>query len=362
MELRELQEQVRMLSALGETEAPVVSVYLNLRQDAVQLREFTKRRVTLLKESLPDQQLPDFRRAMERIGAYLAEKRDNDRVSLALFAREGRNPFFLALQFMIAVPDMVTAGPLPRVYPLVELKDNYHRFVVAVMGIQGTRIVEIDLGEVTKQFWMTKAGAHAHVRQTSTKQQNNLRREVYDDTSIADVVKALDRVMSAGGHTHLLLAGECAWRFRNALPHHLSAKFVDVVDISRRVNIQEILAASIAIFVQQEECESQEIADRLVREIRTDGLAVAGTVNTLHALKSSAADVLVLAQSFDPESRVKEEMVRLAVQHRTSIEVVQKSEELDRLGGVGCLLRYRASAPSTIPGDQSEEYGDAAFA
>ena len=38
---------------------------------------------------------------------------------------------------------------------------------------------------------------------------------------------------------------------------------------------------------------------------------------------------------------VKETMVKLAEQQGCTVEVVNQSEPLTRLGGVGCLLRYR---------------------
>jgi ribosomal protein L7Ae-like RNA K-turn-binding protein len=345
MELKELQEHIRTLITLEETEEPVVSFYLNFEQDAAELREFTKRRLALLKESLPQDQLASFRRAMERIGGYLADERDTMRQGIAIFAREGRSPFFLPLQFKIPVPNMIAVGPFPNVYQLVEMKDTYHRYVVAVMNDHSARILEVNLGEVTKQLWTTKPGLREHIGQTWTRQQYHRRRELQGEAFIQEEIKVLDRFMSAGGHTHLMLAGESAWRLRNALPSHLSAKFVDVVNISRRVNIQDIVTMSIAAFVEKEELESLEMVDRLVREIKTDGLAVAGTEAALQALQSRAADILVMAQSFDPESRVKGEMVRLAEQYRCKVEIVQKSEDLDRLGGVGCLLRYRASFP-----------------
>jgi stalled ribosome rescue protein Dom34 len=72
---------------------------------------------------------------------------------------------------------------------------------------------------------------------------------------------------------------------------------------------------------------------------------VAGAEATLEALQFGVADVLVMAQSYDPEFRVKGEMVKLAEQNRCEIETVTQSEALDRLGGVGCLLRYRTSLP-----------------
>ncbi len=165
--------------------------------------------------------------------------------------------------------------------------------------------------------------------------------------------------MSSGGHTHLILAGDSAWRLRYALPHHLSEKFIDVVDISRRANIHDIVTRSIAAFVEKEEQESLETVERLVREIRTDGLAVVGAEATLEALRFGVGDILVIAQSFDPEHHVKEKMVSLAEQHRCQIETVRRSEALDKLGGVGCLLRYRTRFPENGSlhhvGDQSEE-------
>ena len=50
MELKELQEHIRALVTLEESEAPVVSVYMNLQKDAAELRQFTKHRVGLLKD------------------------------------------------------------------------------------------------------------------------------------------------------------------------------------------------------------------------------------------------------------------------------------------------------------------------
>ncbi|MEE9550942.1 MAG: hypothetical protein V3W08_11165 [Candidatus Binatia bacterium] len=37
---------------------------------------------------------------------------------------------------------------------------------------------------------------------------------------------------------------------------------------------------------------------------------------------------------------IKEEMVRMAEEHGCTVEIVNQSEALMQLGGVGCLLRY----------------------
>ncbi len=345
MELSELQEHIRTLVTLEATEAPVVSVYMNLQMNTVELREFTRYRGTLLKGSLPQEQLSHFQRAMERISRYVAEELDKTMGGAAIFARNGTSPFFLALQFRVPLPNMIMAGSYPNIYHLVELKDTYHRYVVVIANDRGVRILEVNLGKVTKQLWTAQPKLREHVGQMWSKDEYRHRRELQGEILLEEEIKVLGRVMSSGGHTHLILAGESAWRLRNALPHHLSNKFVDVVDISRQAKLRDIVTSSIAAFVEKEEQESLEVAERLVREIRTDGLAVVGAEATLEALRFGVGDILVIAQSFDPECRVKGKMVSLAEQHRCQIETVRESQTLDQLGGVGCLLRYRTSFP-----------------
>ena len=111
----------------------------------------------------------------------------------------------------------------------------------------------------------------------------------------------------------------------------------------------------------------------MVSQIHTHGLAVAGTYGTMQALKSGQADFLVIAKSYDPgmgwecrlcgmieltlpqsepvpglpvgwsrEFDIREEMVRLAGRLECGVEVVEHSDVLMNLGGVGCLLRFLA--------------------
>ena len=51
--------------------------------------------------------------------------------------------------------------------------------------------------------------------------------------------------------------------------------------------------------------------------------------------------MLVLSKTFDPELDAKENLVRFAEQNACHVEIVNKSSALDKLSGVGCLLRYR---------------------
>ena len=64
----------------------------------------------------------------------------------------------------------------------------------------------------------------------------------------------------------------------------------------------------------------------------------------LRALRLSQAEMLVRLSSYDPSLSTKNHMVRLAEQGACKIEIAHRSEALDRLGGVGCLLRYEMTS------------------
>lgn len=346
MELSVLQRHIRTLVTLEETDAPVISAYFNLVESNTDRRSVVDDRTQFIEASLPRSAAEAFKQAMRQVTNFLEHQLDQTARGAAIFARSGKSPFFLALQFQVALPSMIAVGPSPTVYHLVEMKDTYHRYVVVIINEMGARILEVNLGEVTKEIWSARPEFRSHIGQTWTREHYHHHHELQTHEFIDERIKIIDRLMSAGGHSHLIVAGNqrMAWQFRYALPHHLSAKFVDVVDTLD--STQDIVTSTIAAFVEREEQESLAVVDELVREIGRDGLAVAGTDATMEALRFGIADVLVLAKGFDPQFGVKEQMVQLAERYGTTIEVVNESEALDRFGGVGCLLRYRVSSPS----------------
>ena len=124
-----------------------------------------------------------------------------------------------------------------------------------------------------------------------------------------------------------------------------------------------------------EKQESRTIAERLVEGLRSQNLAVAGSAATLDALRWSEVDTLVMAANYQPDPGwscarcnatgtatpetpicplcghsevrpidVKETLLRLASQLERPVEVVEQSDALMSLGGVGCLLRTHLDA------------------
>lgn len=372
MELRELQQHIRTLALLGETNSPVISCYLNLEGGATVYRNVLDERVRQLRQSLSVSVWRDFMEAMSRIRDYLRDQLSPEAASVAIFARGGAQPFFLPLEFRVPLPNHVAIGSTPCIFHLVELKDTYHRFVVLISTEESARIIEVNLGEVTEQLWRERPELRKRVGREWSKEHYRNHRRNRTGQFIREKIELLEQLMSAGGYTHLILAGNprLTARIRKELPKPLADKLVDTVVASGRDRISDVVAATLNSFIEQEEAESQAIADQLRQEVWTGGLAVIGTSETLAALQRTQVDVLVLASGYAPPPGwkclvcgaagaatraaacsecgatglrpldLREEMTRLAEQADCQVEVVNHSDVMLEFGGVGALLRY----------------------
>jgi peptide subunit release factor 1 (eRF1) len=271
----------------------------------------------------------------------------------------------------------VAAGSTPNIYHLVELKDTYHRFVVVLVNEHNTRILEVHLGAITETLWAKRPELRERVGRGWTQEHYQSHRRERSNQYAHEIARFVDGVMLKGGYAHLMLAGapKMTALLRQALPRRLSSMLIDVVPASANDGTGDVVAATLASFIEQEQQESLAAVDRLLKEICRHGLAVAGSKASLRALKRRQVDLLVLASEYVPEPawvcvacdsaglqqsppaacpscgspktrelNVKEELVRLAELAGCGVEIVHDSETLMRLGGVGCLLRFLSPA------------------
>ena len=374
MQLKDLQKHVRTLAILPESNAPFISCYLRLEKGYIKNRSALDEQIHQLKKTLSGQTLQDFEQALEQIEACLASGLLRHAKGAALFSRAGTTPFFLPLRFHVPLPTWIAVNTVPNIYHLVELKDNYHRYVVMISTEESAQILEINLGSVTEVLWKERPELRNRVGREWTKEIYQSHRRGRTDKFIKEKIRILDKLMAAGGYSHLILAGPSSLtgRVRSALPKRLAAKLIDLVPASNKMTFSQIVETTLAVFIEAEERESRAAAEELVHQIRTGGLAVAGTVPSFTALKRGLVDMLVLLKGYAPDPgwscsecgvmsmglkrpiacpecgsprlrtlHVKEEMVRLAEEAGCTIEVVGESKTLRALGGIGCLLRYR---------------------
>lgn len=379
MEVRELQNHIRALATLEETAAPLISCYLDVDSGPGVYGTVLNERVQLLKKSLAGQARADFEEAASRIEEFVTSGLERGTRGAAIFARGGAQPFFLPLLFRVQLPNWIVIGPTPNLYHLVEIKDNYDRFIILLATEESARIIGVNLGAVTEQVWSARPDLRRRVGREWSRDHFQDHRRARSQQFIHEQIHVLEKLLATGGYGHIVLAGNprATAAIRKAMPKHLARKLLDTVPASAHDRLSDVVASTLQAFLEHEELESQAIAEKLTHQIHTHGLAVAGTSATLDALKKGQADSLVVASAYDPgrgwecrrcrhtvlESRapavcqacrrdalrefdIKAEIVRLAEISDCGVEVVEHSDGLMALGGVGCLLRYLA--PGTI--------------
>ncbi len=380
MELPQLQAHIRALITLEENQAPIVSCYVHRAVGRNGLRTaLFEQRVRSIRRVLGGHQLERFEEAFERIQRYLSSEVRPTTKGVATFARAGAQPFFLGLQLEVPLPDRLSVSSTPDIYHLVELKDTYHRYVVLISTEESARILEVNLGAITREVWAERPELRERVGREWTHEHYQNHRRDRGERFLKEKIEILERLMAAGGHTHLMLAGSprMTARIRNCLPKHLQAKLIDVVPASASVRVADVVAATLSSFIEREQQESLDAVAELMSAIRRGGLGAAGTAATFDSLRRGQADVLVMAREYEPgpgwtcgpcgcadaaasrpqrcpdcgsselqSANLKEVMVKLAERQSLKVELVQRSDVLMKLGGVGCLLRYATPEPT----------------
>lgn len=379
MELRRLEEHIRTLATVVENEAPLISCYVDLTEGWMVRREEIALRLQILRKCLPARAVPEFDQAAARIQRFLDQDLGPRTRGIAVFSRGGEESFWLALKFEVPLPTWIASGSTPNIYHLLELKDNYDRYMILLTTETSARIIGVNLGSVTQQLWRSRPELRQRVGREWSKDHYQDHCRERTKQFIHDQVRTLDRLLSEHGYEHLILAGNAriTSAVRKALPKRIAERLVDLVPACRSDHAADIVASTLQVFLEHEEMESQAMAEQLITQIRRHGLAVAGAHASMAAIKAGQADVLVVVKNYDPdrawecttcghagfdtplpdacprcrgsrlrEFEVKGELARLAEQRGVAVEVVGHSDALMSLGGVGCLLRYSGPANS----------------
>jgi len=344
MNYSNLRKSIFALANLPDNGSPIVSIYLDHAKPMTQLyEEFTIWRRSIRQTFVGRAKL-DFDTATERIQAELikgANKGTKARSS-AFFSRAGEHPFFLPLIFKVPLDPLFHAGNYPAIFPLVELKDRFNRFVVVLTTQESARIIEMNLGETSLETLAQRPAARERNGREWTREHYHNQGRERDRRFLKEKVAMIEQLMSKRGHNAIIIAGESRYvsRLRDALPKHLQEKVVD--QIRTGINderIHDVLETAIESYLQVEHNESESTVKKLFRAFRTSGLAALGLIPTLRALKHGQASHLIISSDLPLSSR--ERLVRIASQHGIPIETVRNSNLLNEQGGAGALLRYR---------------------
>lgn len=339
MNYAKLKKHVVALASLPATETPLISAFLDFSEGtAASLRNF-EAWTELTRQTFSGEKRVAFDDAADEIKGWIMKASGR---SASVFSRWGEQPLFLPMEFEVPLEARYHVEDFPVIYPLVELKDRFNRFVVALTTANSARIIEVNLGAHSVELLTEKPSLRKRIGREWTREHYVSHRRARDRAFLKEKIEIIETLMAKHGHNSLVIAGDSRYvnRLKEALPSALQGKVIGEVKTGiTDQRLSHVISQAVESFLEAEAEEAHGTVDLLVNSVRAGGLAVVGVASTRQALAEGRVDRLVVSSAL--HRRDQEILVRAASRLDVPIETVQDCEILDRNGGAGALLRYR---------------------
>lgn len=344
MKIDSMKEMMIRLAEMDACDAPVLSCFVDLKHNPGSAVQVIEQQAIESSRTLDAHQKRCFNEALAQIKRHLNDSSLPDTGGIAIYARAGDESLFLTYSTGVPFETELIVDSLPHLYPLVETRDTYHRFVVVTLTAREARIFETTAGSVTNEILTERPELRKKIGREWTRERYQNHKSDRKSRFVQSKIAVVQELMAKRGHNHLIVAGspKIVSMFTNALPADLKAMLVDTLNLNPKAGINPIILEAIESFVAIEHQESHDHVDMLESAIMRKGLGVSGEEATRKALEYGYADMLIIDQDYE-DKLAKEEIARMAVTSGVEIETVKQSDKLSQLSGVGCLLRYRPS-------------------
>jgi len=367
---------LRELAAVPYTDAPFITLYLDMVPDGTGLRQSLQ----VLERWFDDEASkysgePALRESFEadrqRILDYVNVDLDTDVRGVVIFACSAANVWG-AIPLQVQVETKMVNDHYPHVFDLARLDDDNETSAVVLATGQEAHILLIGLSDietvaeseapdVIKRFDAGGAAQMLFQRRTENLVKAHMR----------DIGKELDRLIRRYDVRRIVFAGNDSIKgiVKGELPDNVKAEMLDYINLDPNSDLNTVRAAVDPIFEKAE--REQEANDARVLEDRVatkGGLGVAGVADTAMALSKGQVHQFIALQSFQDEGgeckncgmiragepsrcpycggemrriNLREVFALRAVAQDAEIQMIEESDFLSQHEGVGALLRYR---------------------
>jgi peptide subunit release factor 1 (eRF1) len=378
----------RLLS-FEPTPAPVISLYLDARADQhgqQTFLPFVRKQLTERSKSYENQseERLSFEEDFVRIIRYLESEIPPAVEGIAIFACSAAEDWFEVGHFDVPFErNRLFISDRPHLYPLARMIDQYRRYAVVLADTNRAQIFVFAAGRaVEKEELENVKTKHSKVGGWSQARYQRHERN-YHLLHAKEVVDMLEKIVREEGIEQIILAGDEATvipLLREQMPKTIEEKVIDALSLGINTPEHELLEESLTAFKRHDSLTDMEKVERLLNEYRADDLGVAGVPETLAALSNGQVEEMLIAArpesiQYDQEEvekvltlyrgeeplpdeldqrSVADELVRRAnVLSSAKVTFIEDSTRLERVGGVGALLRYRISEESAAPYEDS---------
>ena len=307
-----LTERIANISALTDSDGPVVSVYLSTRWTDEQQRErtriFLKTELQRARQGRPAEGLANALSWIETEGAALIGQATHvDSQGVALFACPA-----LKLREMISLPTpventfVVAARPFLR--PLVIAADQAPPTIVVFVDAECARLIPI-LDTAAGEEIRLESDVPGHHRRGGWAQLalGHYQRHIAERRSrhVEAVAEALGHLVTAHGVERIVIAGsdDSTGALGRALPSAVAARVAGVFPARRTEPASQLAARAVDLIGRVATRETQVAVDAILTEAAKGGQAAASLESVLEALQRGAVDRLFMLRGFREQGR-----------------------------------------------------------
>jgi hypothetical protein len=348
-----LRDTMRRLAASTSTEAPILSVYVDVRPQAHGGRPGERNELVVVRDRLRailDQHEPHSpaRRSLEADGQHLEELLQSGDLDahdgIAVFACE-RIGLWEAVGASVEFDTQVTAGPTADLFQLARLLDDNVGAVVAVVDTNTCRLFVTRRGDLRERPGRDESPAEHTRHETGGWSQARFQRHIdmQDKRFAAEAAAAIDRLVQREKPQHVLLAGDerAISVLEPELPERVRPLVEHVSRIDMRASAAEVRAEIAPILSALEEADGRDAADRALAGRAAGDLGVAGIDATMAALEAGQVDELVIDEMAEIDEDLRGELIRQASLTDAHVEIVRDHDGVKRFEGIAATLRYR---------------------
>ena len=257
-----------------------------------------------------------------------------------------RQQLFETLETGAPFDNFVALEPLPDLFQLARLIDEHETSVIALVDTNTARMFVTRRGFLQEVPGLKDDKFYSSKRNTGELDHKNYQRRVQNRRLdfAREMARELEALVAHELATRVILAGDAVAipLLHQALSPQLEPLISEqTLTLDIRAPRDEVHAEIAPLLAQIEEDESHSVAERLIEEVRRQGLGVLGPQETRDALTHGQADTLVLGAEAALDDQARNELVYLATQTGAAVETVQGHDALRDAGGVGALLRYQ---------------------
>jgi Bacterial archaeo-eukaryotic release factor family 10 len=349
----QLRALMRRLAEVESTEAPILSIYADVRPEAHGERPAARPQLITVRQRLDsiqatlDSHTPardSFDADRARIDGLLESADVAEGGGMAVFACEATG-LWETVEAATAFETQVSAGPTVDLFQLARLLDDSTSAVVAIVDSNTCRLFVTRRGTLVERPGPDEPpDEHRRHDQGGWSQARYQRHiDMQDKRFAKEAAAAIDRLVDRERATHVILAGDERTTpvLEAELPERVRPLVELVTHLPMRSSADEVREEIVPILAALEESDATAVADRAIAGSRAGDLGVVGIDATMAALENGQVDELVVDETAQIDDDFRSELVRQASLTDARVEVVHEHDALLRFEGVGATLRYR---------------------